>query len=182
MLQAIIMPAGALANACVPSNFANISLAGAEILNVNAQLITNFSTTAPSAYRYTQPTRQLVNATFCNVTLSYTHPGQHDQIGVETWLPVDHWNNRFQAVGGGGFVAGRFFLSYGNMYGALADGYATSTTDAGLYPLGSQEASPWALVSPGNVNLYNLNNMASVSLNDQVKSNIRAHRAVLVWR
>ncbi|KAH7114657.1 Tannase/feruloyl esterase [Dactylonectria macrodidyma] len=156
-----------LASACVSATFANISLPGAEILSTNARLVTNFSATGLSAYRFTQPTRQLTNATFCNVTITYTHPGQDDEIGVETWLPVNNWNNRFQAVGGGGWVAGRFFLSYGNMYGALADGYATSTTDAGLLPLGSLEASTWALASPGNVNLYNLNNLASVSLNDQ---------------
>ncbi|KAJ1337218.1 tannase/feruloyl esterase family alpha/beta hydrolase [Microdochium nivale] len=52
------------------------------------------------------------------------------------------------------------------MYGALADGSATSSTDAGL-PLGSVDAAPWATLSAGNPNLYNLNNLASVSLNDQ---------------
>lgn len=54
------------------------------------------------------------------------------------------------------------------MNGALADGYATITTDAGL---GSAfEPSGWALNSPGNVNLYNLQNLASVSLEDEVSS------------
>jgi hypothetical protein len=163
------MDALSLAAACVPATFGNISLFGAEVLNIDVQLVTNFSAVGIDVYRYTQPTSQLINATFCNVTVSYTHPCQDDQIGVETWLPVDNWNNRFQAAGGGGWVAGRFFLSYGNMYGALADGYATSTTDAGLMPIGSLDASPWALLSPGNVNLYNLNNLAAVSLNDQVQ-------------
>jgi hypothetical protein len=157
-----------LARTCVSATFANISLAGGEVLSVNAQLVTNFSATGDSMFRFTQPTSQLTNATFCNVTVSYTHLGQDDHIGVETWLPVNKWNNHFQAAGGGGWVAGRFYLSYANMYGALADGYATSTTDAGLHPLGSEDASPWALGSPGNVNLYNLNNLASASLNDQV--------------
>ncbi|KAL1859956.1 hypothetical protein Plec18170_001904 [Paecilomyces lecythidis] len=51
------------------------------------------------------------------------------------------------------------------MNGALADGYATITTDAGLGS--ASDAAPWALSSPGNVNLYNLDNLASVSLNDE---------------
>lgn len=169
-LQQLTMCASsALASACVPSTFSNITLFGAEILQVDAQLVTNFSATSYSLYRYVQPTVELTNATFCNVTISYTHPGEDDNIGVETWLPVAGWNNRYMGAGGGGWVAGRGFLSYYNMYGALADGFATSTTDAGLHPLDSQDATPWALLSVGNVNLYDLENLAARSLSDQVR-------------
>jgi hypothetical protein len=152
--------------ACAPETFSAISLFGAQVLSIQASLTANFSATGLDIYRFTQPTAELHNATFCNVTISYTHPGQNDNIIVEAWLLVENWNNRLQAVGGGGWAAGRFFLSYGNMYGALADGYATITTDAGLGA--SQDASSWALLSPGNVNLYNLQNLASVSLDDEV--------------
>jgi hypothetical protein len=110
----------------------------------------------------------LENATFCNVTVSYTHPGQNDNIFVESWLPVENptWNNRLYAVGGGGWGAGRFAASYEIMKGGLADGYATTTTDAGLGSATSPE--PWALTSPGNVNWVNLHNFASVAFNDNV--------------
>ncbi|KAI0870159.1 Tannase/feruloyl esterase [Hypoxylon argillaceum] len=154
-----------LAKACASATFSSLSLFGGEILSIETTLVSNYSASAPSAYRYTSPSVQVTNATFCNVTVSYTHPGQDDHIYVEAWLPTNNWNERFLAVGGGGFVAGRFFLSYVNMQGALFDGYASITTDAGLGS--AMDASSWAQTSPGNVNLYNLQNLASVSLNDE---------------
>ncbi|KAI2464316.1 tannase and feruloyl esterase [Annulohypoxylon bovei var. microspora] len=157
--------ATSLSSLCDKTTFNSPSVFGAEIFAIEANLVSNFSTSVPEVYRFTQPAVELQNATFCNVTVFYTHPGQNDNISVETWLPVDNWNGRLQAVGGGGWVAGRFSLSYGTMYGAIADGYATITTDAGVGNSGS--ADPWALLSPGNVNLYNLQNLASVSLNDE---------------
>lgn len=157
-----------LLKACSPATFSTPSVFGTEIISVHAALVTNYSISVHEWYRFTQPSTQLRNATFCNITVSYTHPGQNDNVLVEAWLPVDDWNGRFQAVGGGGWVAGRFSLSHSAMYGALADGYATITTDAGL---GSAfDASPWALLSPGNVNLHLLQNLASVSLNDEVSA------------
>ena len=156
--------------ACVPSTFSGLAMFGAEVSSISTALITNLSEYVPSELRFTQPAVQLKNATFCNVTVSYTHPGQNDKIIVESWLPIENptWNNRLLAVGGGGWQAGRSTLSYENMKGAIGDGYATSTTDAGL---GSAvDPTDWALTSPGNVNLYNLNNFGSVSLNDQVSS------------
>ncbi|SCO92607.1 related to feruloyl esterase B precursor [Fusarium oxysporum] len=153
-----------LAEACTATSF-NPSLFGADILGLEANLVTNYSSSVAEAYRYVAPATELRNATFCNVTVTYTHPGQNDTINVEAWLPVDDWNGRFQAVGGGGWVAGRFFLSYEAMKGALAEGFATITTDAGLGD--AQDSTPWALASPGNVNLYNLQNLASVSVEDE---------------
>lgn len=164
--------AAALSAACVPATFSGLALFGAEFLSVDTILVTNYSAYGVDVARFTQPTVIIQNATFCNVTVSYTHPGQDDHIFVETWLPIENpsWNDRLQAVGGGGWQAGRFLLSWETMKGALGDGYATSTTDAGL---GSAETpAEWALTSPGNVNWYKLNNFASVSLNDQVRENL----------
>lgn len=48
-------------------------------------------------------------------------------IRFEVWLPGD-WNGRFQAVGGGGLAG---VISYGAMAEALADGYASASTDTG---------------------------------------------------
>ncbi|RWA09265.1 hypothetical protein EKO27_g5839 [Xylaria grammica] len=151
-------------SSCTPATFDLSGISGLEVLHLDAALVTNFSASVPAALRYTQPGVELSNATFCNITVSYTHPGQNDNIYAEAWLPADNWNSRLQAVGGGGFAAGRFYLSYGAMAGALADGYATITTDAGLGD--AIEPSPWALLSVGNVNLYNLQNLGSASLAD----------------
>jgi hypothetical protein len=153
------------ANPCDISTFRELSFFGADVLTLETSLITNYTAAAPASLRFTQPAIEKHNVTFCNVTVSYTHPGQGDEIYVETWLPAE-WNGRLQAVGGGGYVAGRFVVSYGNMNGALADGYVTVTTDGGLGS--SQSLDSWALLSPGNVDLYSLQNLGSVSLNDEV--------------
>ncbi|KAK3332188.1 tannase and feruloyl esterase [Cercophora scortea] len=164
-----------LANACVPATFGTPSVFGAQILGLETSLVTNYSASVAEILRFTQPAVELVDVTFCNITVKYTHPGQDDEIFVEAWLPVGNWNGRLQAVGGGGWAAGRFFMSYDAMKGAIGDGYATITTNAGLGD--ALDASPWALLSPGNVNMNNLHNLGSVSLNDEAiigKSLIRS--------
>ncbi|POS71427.1 tannase and feruloyl esterase [Diaporthe helianthi] len=154
-----------MALTCVPATFGDIIWFGAKALSLETNLVTNYSTSVPSSVRFTQPAVQVHNASFCNITITYTHPGQDDNIIVEAWLPAEGWNGRLQAVGGGGMVAGRWDTFYGAMAGAIADGYATVTTDAGLG--NAIDATPWALLSPGNVNLYALQNLASVSLEDE---------------
>jgi hypothetical protein len=155
---------------CIPATFDGLTIPGGKLLSIEASLVLNYSAVSLDSYRFTQPTTALQNATFCNITVSYTHPGQNDHVYVEAWLPIENWNHRFLAVGGGGYATGRFFLSYANMIGALADGYATITTDAGLG--GVLDPATWALVSEGNVNLYNLQNMASVSLHDEASKSM----------
>ncbi|CAI4219746.1 unnamed protein product [Parascedosporium putredinis] len=124
-----------LGHGCVPETFGNLTLFGAEVLAVSANLVTSHSASVSSDVRFTQPSIEVQDATFCN------------------------------AVGGGGWVAGRSEPFYGAMSGAVGDGYATMATDAGLGT--AQDASAWALLSPGNVDLYTLQNLASVSLEDE---------------
>ncbi|KAI8963128.1 tannase and feruloyl esterase [Daldinia sp. FL1419] len=158
------MAPGSLASACIPGTFSPI-VYGAEILTISASLVTNYTLDIPEGYRFTAPSRKVEQATFCNVTISYTHPGFDDKVYVEAWLPISNWNGRFQAVGGGGWQAGRFDFSYAGLAGAMYDGYASITTDAGLGS--TTDPGPWALTSPGNVNWYLLEDFASKSLNDQ---------------
>ncbi|KAI1296159.1 Tannase/feruloyl esterase [Xylaria venustula] len=151
--------------ACEPNSFSPL-ISGAEILDVQASLVSNYSNFIPSFLRYVQPGVDVVNATFCNITISYTHIGQNDTVNVETWLPpADLWNERFQGVGGSGWSAGRVYLSYEIMAGALYDGYATVTTDAGLGS--SITPDTWALTSTGDVNWPLFENFASRSLGEE---------------
>ncbi|KAI0438004.1 Tannase/feruloyl esterase [Xylaria telfairii] len=150
---------------CVSDTFSGLSLFGAEVLSVNTDFVTGYSFPIPDGWRYSQSSVVVDNATFCNVTVTYTHPGQNDTISAEVWLPLEEvWNGRLQAIGGGGWVAGRFVLSYAGMAGAIYDGYATASTDAGL----GADSSPdsWVLLSPGNLNLVDLDNFGQRSLGD----------------
>lgn len=164
------------ASACAASAIPYPTVFGAEVLELSANLVQNFSAEVPDHFYYNHPSISLKGVDYCNVTVTYTHPGQNDTINVETWLPMKSWNGRLQAVGGGGWTAGRFFLSYRAMQGALAEGYVATTTDSGLGETYAPDS--WALNSPGNVDLYALQNIASVSLNDQVcrNSSLRADR------
>ena len=153
---------------CVPDTFSSLSLFGAEVLSLNADLVTGYSFPVLDGWRYSQPSVNVENATFCNVTVTYTHPGQDDAINAEVWLPLaESWNGRLQAIGGGGWVAGRFVLSYAGMAGAVVDGYASASTDAGL-PSDAESPADWGLISPGNLDLVGLDNFGQRSLGDLV--------------
>jgi len=149
---------------CPPQAVPFPTVFGAKFLSVNTALVQNFSAFVSSRYYSNHPDINATNLTFCNVTVTHTHPGQNDTIITRIYLPIrSAWNGRFQGVGGGGWVAGLFELSDTEMIGAVAEGYATMSTNGGLP---SYEPDDWALLSPGNVNLYALQDLASVSLND----------------
>src|SRR5215510_4231300 len=57
---------------------------------------------------------------FCRVSLVIK-----PQINIEVWLPMA-WNERFQAVGGGGYAGS---ISWPALAGAMRSGYATASTD-----------------------------------------------------
>ena len=152
--------------ACNASAIPFPALFGAKIINLSANLVQNFSRDVYYQLYYNHPSITVRNVDFCNITVTYTHPGHNDSINVETWLPTNTWNGRLQAIGGGGYIAGRFPLTDVGMAGAVGEGYVATTSDAGIGS--SYTPDPWALTSPGNVNLYALQDLASVALNDQV--------------
>lgn len=154
---------------CTPSTFDGISLFGAEIVQLLAEPVTGYNVNATEIDRLTQPAIVADDISFCNVTVSYTHPNQDDHIIVETWMPAtDAWNSRLQSVGGGGLVGGRLPASYATMNGALAEGYIASTTDAGAPVVEPGREIDWALESPGTVKFWNLENFGSKAYGEQV--------------
>jgi hypothetical protein len=155
-----------LTSACMAQSIPHPVIFGTEILDVSANLIVNYSTVVSERYNFNHGAVTVSNVDYCNVTITYTHPGQYDKINTEIWLPMDTWNGKLQGVGGGGWVAGRFFLSYQSMAGAIGEGYAAVTTDAGISNIINSDVVDWGWVSPGNVNLYALQNLASASLNE----------------
>jgi feruloyl esterase len=64
---------------------------------------------------------------FCRVTATLT-PSSDSDVKIEVWLPASGWNRKLQSVGNGGWAG---VISYSALARALADGYATASTDTG---------------------------------------------------
>lgn len=151
---------------CAPESFAYPAdqLFGTSLISITASPVYNYT-----AFSFTPATGGYGTYTveeFCNVTVTYTHPGWNDTIHATVSLPSQNsWNGRFQGLGGGGYNAG-----YGSLYTtqALAGGYVAVDSDAGHTEdvSAAEVPSSWALTSPGNVNLYLLEDYASRSLHE----------------
>jgi len=63
---------------------------------------------------------------FCRVAATL-RPSADSDVEVEFWLPAT-WNGKYEAVGNGGWAGN---ITYPAMAAALAEGYATSSTDTG---------------------------------------------------
>jgi feruloyl esterase len=64
---------------------------------------------------------------FCRVAATLT-PTSDSDIKIEVWLPAAGWNQKFQAVGNGGWAG---TISYSALAQGVKDGYATASTDTG---------------------------------------------------
>jgi tannase/feruloyl esterase len=64
---------------------------------------------------------------FCRVALTIK-PSSDSDIQVEVWLPSSGWNQKYEAVGNGGWAGS---INYAAMSEAMLQGYATSSTDTG---------------------------------------------------
>lgn len=144
-----------LADRCTAATFTNLGVFGAEVLDIGANPVHDFSTTSDYGQSYS-------GLNFCNVTVTYTHPGRGDTINVFAALPLKDWNGRFQGRGGGGFIMG---YNASILAPATAQGFAIASSDGG-HTSTVQSAESWALNSPGNVNLNLLEDYAYTALSD----------------
>lgn len=143
------IPQLALASRCSPASIGKPELPGAKILSIQAEEAHNYSAVSlgpgtNEGDRYT--------ISFCNVTVTHTHPSWNDKINTQVWLPLERWNDRFQALGGGGYSTGfgSIYLTY-----AVSKGFASASTDGGHAQETGTDTIPtdlsWALDSKGGV-------------------------------
>ncbi|KAJ9133119.1 Carboxylic ester hydrolase [Coniochaeta hoffmannii] len=100
---------------------------------------------------------------YCNVLVTYTHPGWNDTIHTQVLLPATkNWNGRFQGVGGGGWAANS---GVGSLMAPLGQNYSTGNTDAGHNP-SLPDTSSWHRGANGDLNIPLLTDFASVALGD----------------
>ncbi|KAH8585312.1 Tannase/feruloyl esterase [Bisporella sp. PMI_857] len=152
LLPTIAMRESLPIHACSGGLFSPPQVSGAHILTISAAEQTNYSI----------PLYEITGLNFCEVNVTYTHPGRNDTIHVQAWLPLSGYNLRFRAVGGGGYAGSLGDIALGP---ALLQGYATAATDGGT---NNDPYSPaeWALISPGVLNYAVLEDYAYLSLDE----------------
>ncbi|KAE8372966.1 Tannase/feruloyl esterase [Aspergillus bertholletiae] len=134
---------------CSSSVIPHPSIPGGQVLDLSAVPVSN--------YAYNNSTID-----FCNVTVTYTHPGKNDTIHATVWLPSSDWNNRLQGSGGGGFA---MRSEDPILAEAVAQNYTVVATDGG-HDMNPVSSASWALNASGNVNMALLEDFAYVALGD----------------
>ena len=79
---------------------------------------------------------------FCRVQ-GVIQPSPDSHIEFEVWLPLAGWNRKYEGAGNGGFAGS---INYAALAGAVASGYAGSSTDTGHE--GAATDATWALAHP----------------------------------
>lgn len=171
ILSLLLLPSlssAAAESPCHANTFHTLAIRGARITDTHA---TEVHAYAPWPFAFGSLPAKERPIDFCNVTVTYTHPGWNDAVHVYVWLPLDErdWNGRFFGAGGGGWMAG----AEGGLAPAVSKGYAAAMTDSGhlLVGAGLEAAADasWLLHEPGVVNLPLLYDNAYVSMDDMTK-------------
>ncbi|WPG98032.1 tannase precursor [Acrodontium crateriforme] len=167
-----------LANAaqqCKARNLPAFDLPGIKIVNLKSEERRDYewkSALETVAVPVMIPIKNDAPISFCSITVTYTHIGQNDTINTVVWLPIDgKWNGNYLGLGGGGWAAG----GLDSLGGGVALGYATANTDAGHSYVPDERhdfvlnAESWGYLSKENVHWVNLQNFASIALDDLPK-------------
>lgn len=121
-----------------------------DVVSMSAQPVAAGTFTPPRS----QPIANL--PAFCRVSLVVK-----PQINIEVWLPMA-WNERFQAVGGGGYAGS---VSWGALGNAIRNGYAAASTDTG-HSVATRQGGGFALNPDGTLNMQLIEDFASRSLEE----------------
>jgi feruloyl esterase len=99
--------------------------------------------------KYGTPPGQKTSVTFCRVA-GFAAPTSDPHIAFEVWLPTAaSWNGKYLGQGNPGFVGA---ISYGGLARAIANGYASASTDTGHADAEATGAlPPWAIGHPEKV-------------------------------
>lgn len=125
-LSAVIFASAAYAaGAC--ENLSTLKLDNATITSAQLVAAGAFSLPNGQAGKNKGPNPYQNLPQFCRVQATLT-PTSDSDIKVEVWLPVSGWNNKYLAVGNGGWAG---TISYSDLADGLSRGYATSSTDTG---------------------------------------------------
>jgi hypothetical protein len=84
---------------------------------------------------------------FCRIAVDST-PSSDSDIKIEVWLPAANWNGKFQGQGNGGFAGS---IDYRSMGAAIAQGYASASTDTGHTASTAGLGAAWALNHPEKI-------------------------------
>ncbi|OQV06850.1 hypothetical protein CLAIMM_11368 [Cladophialophora immunda] len=156
-------------SACQSSTFTFPFIAGTTLVSLTAQV---FNQSNPSIFPIetyaSTPVPLNHSLSFCNVSLTYSHPGYNDAVNTNVYLPFNNdWNGRLLGVGGGGFDTGE---NAKLMLGGLVLGYAAVSTDGGhrggAFTPDIASVADWAILSPGNNNLPLIEDFATTSVRD----------------
>ncbi|PQK14661.1 hypothetical protein BB8028_0005g01910 [Beauveria bassiana] len=131
------------------------------ILNISAKRVDNYPIFQGDYFDVFAPIPSTIsNVSFCNITVTYTHPQWDDTVQIFISLPLQGWNRKFLALGGGGFSTNPA-LELLPVVASL--GYASAATDGGH---DGQDLS-WALKNNSSlINYPLLTDMASEALKD----------------
>ncbi|KAJ5979746.1 hypothetical protein N7481_007044 [Penicillium waksmanii] len=156
--------------ACTARGFASLGLKGIHITSLNVTATHDLSTSGRNATGGVGiipdiPGTPAPTVDVCLIQVTYTHPGEHDEVNAYIGLPFNRkdWNSRFVMDGGGGWFAG----GKSTILSPLLEGYATSSTDGGHD--NNALTAEWGLTKHGKTNWPALIDFSSVAIAEAAK-------------
>jgi hypothetical protein len=158
VLAAVLLGLSETASAQAQGTGRNPAITCEQLGNIKLKDVSSITAQPISPGTFTPPgSPALTNLpAFCRVSLVIK-----PQINIEVWLPTA-WNQRFQAVGGGGYAGA---VSWPALATTIRSGYATASTDTG-HNGATQPGGSFALNNDGSPNSQLIDDFAFRSLQE----------------